>query len=111
MNTADELDKQEVIRQAMSILGSAKTERKIEALAKNRAKFTGHTEETKAKLRAAQAARRERERQERAALGLVEPETSEKKRPGRPRTRPIEEAQAKRPRGRPRKSEGEEAAA
>ena len=93
-------------RAAASTMGKARTDRKLNALAENRAKFTGHSEETRAKLRMAQAVRREREKQERAALGIVEP-VKETKKPGRPaKVRPDVET-VPRPRGRPKKQTGQ----
>ncbi len=89
METTDEQERQEVIRKAMSILGSARTEKKIaaaRAVAESR-KGTKWTEEQKQKLRAAQAARREREREEMEAAGLKEP-VKEKRPRGRPRKQP-----------------------
>ena len=107
MSTLDE--QKDLVRQAMSIIGSAKTERKLEALAKNRAKFTGHTEETKAKLREGQALRRERERLEREAQGITT-EAKQARPVGRPRKETVPtldtENTPKRGRGRPRKSDG-----
>ncbi len=88
-----EPNKEEIVRQAMSIIGSIKTEKKTAA---SRATVvhatearTGATlsEEHKERLRVAQAARRERERAERAASGIV--------------TAP------KRPRGRPKKTDAQ----
>lgn len=65
----------------------------------------GMSEEHKAKLREAQRLRREREKQERAALGLDAAET-EKKPIGRPRKSPVSDTHTpKRGRGRPKKSE------
>src|SRR5437879_4878578 len=106
MNTTDTPDEQEIIRQAMSIIGRARTEKKIAAARATAASRRGSTwtEDQKEKQKEAQAARREREKQERIALGLAETDPTEKKRPGRPRTRPIEEG-PKRPRGRPKKNE------
>jgi hypothetical protein len=49
-----------------------------------KAKAVVQSEEHRAKLRTAQSARRERERQEKTAAGLL-PVAVEKKRPGRPR--------------------------
>jgi hypothetical protein len=84
----NEPDEKEVVRQAMSIIGRARSPRKIEAARETAAARRGKplSEAHKAKLRDAQAARRERER---AAAGPSEP---------------------KRPRGRPRKSDAQSAA-
>ena len=88
--------------EAARMMGRARTERKAQAARLNGAKNT-FTDETRAKLREAQAARRERERQERAAAGIVEV-VKEPKKPGRPaKIKPDVEAQPKRPRGRPKK--------
>ena len=66
-------------------------------------KASGFDEETRAKLKAAQQARREREKEERAALGL-DAAPVEKKKPGRPaKIKPDAPATAPRPRGRPKK--------
>ncbi|MCW3050852.1 MAG: hypothetical protein JWN14_22 [Chthonomonadales bacterium] len=90
----EESEKEEILRQARSILGSIKTEKKT---ASSRANIvhatearTGATlsEEHKQKLREAQAARRQREKAQRDAAAPPAP---------------------KRPRGRPRKQEGQEA--
>jgi hypothetical protein len=70
-------------REAARLMGKASTERKKAAARENGKKNT-FTEETRAKLRAGQAARREREREEREAAGVVTI-TPEKKRAGRPR--------------------------
>ncbi|GDX40742.1 hypothetical protein LBMAG21_10340 [Armatimonadota bacterium] len=98
MSTDEE--NRELISKVMGIIGSAKTEKKLKALAENRAKFTGHTEETKARLREAQKARRERE-------ALAAP-VIEKKPVGRPRKQeqaaPVTNDAPKRGRGRPRKT-------
>lgn len=69
-----------------------------------KAKAIVTSEEHKAKLKAAQHARREREKAEREALGIAEG-PQEKKKAGRPRTRP-ETTGEKRPRGRPKKEAG-----
>ena len=82
---------QEERRLAASMMGSAKTERKAASSRANGSKGGAYpmTEETRAKLREAQAARREREKQEKIAQGLL----------------PLE-PQVKRKRGRPKKMEG-----
>ena len=89
----EEADKEEILRQARSILGSIKTEKKT---ASSRANIvhatearTGATlsEEHKQRLRIAQAARRERERAEREAISPPAP---------------------KRQRGRPKQQEGQQ---
>ena len=97
----------EIVREAMRIIGRAKTERKLQALEQNRLKFTGHTEETKTRLREAQQARRERELAERVASGTME--TTDKKPVGRPRKQADPQAGTtpKRGRGRPKKQTGE----
>ena len=71
------------------------------------AKHIVQSEEHKAKLRVAQAERRERERQERAALGLTPAVSAEKKSPGRPRKEAAGDPAPKRPRGRPKKIDGQ----
>ena len=102
------MDEEAAIRTAMSILGARRTERKIESATKNiaRANSAPMTEERRAKIREAQSARRERERAERAALGLDTTPT-EKRPPGRPRKAETEASKAvpKRGRGRPKKQE------
>jgi hypothetical protein len=98
-------DDAEQRREAARLMGSAKTERKVaaaRAVAESR-RGQKWSEEAKAKLREAQQARRERERQEQTLSGLASVPT-EKKPVGRPRTRPVEET-PKKPRGRPKKSE------
>ena len=98
-----EENEKELVRQAMSIIGRSRTERKQAASRVNgaKAKDTVQSEEHKAKLRDAQAARRERERQERAALGLTAAPVA-KKPVGRPKTNPDVPAADKKPRGRPK---------
>jgi len=87
-------------RIAASTMGRARTEKKLNALAENRLKFTGHTAETRALLSEKQKERREREKQERAALGLDASPVDKQPR-GRPRKeKPVDPA-TKRPRGRP----------
>ena len=71
------------------------------------AKQIVQSEEHKAKLRAGQADRREREKQERAALGITPSVSAEKKPPGRPRKEPPVDPAPKRPRGRPKKTDGQ----
>ena len=101
------MDEEEAIRQAMSILGARRTDRKIESATKNiaRANAAPMTEERRAKIREAQQARRERER---AALG-ADAVPTEKRPPGRPRKQQEAGSVAdcdtapKRGRGRPRK--------
>jgi len=102
----------ELIRQAMSVIGSRKTPRKAESSRVNVARATeartGQTlsEEHRAKLKAAQQRRRERERE---ALGVAGTAPVEKRPPGRPRKQPEAgsvadcETAPKRGRGRPRK--------
>jgi hypothetical protein len=74
-------------RLAASLMGRARTAKKVAASRANAARATearrgqSPSEETKAKLCAAQTARRERERAEREALGLADA-------PKRPRGRP-----------------------
>lgn len=100
-------ENRELISRVMGIIGSAKTEKKLKALAENRAKFTGHSEETKARLRESQRLRREREQAEREASGVAS-SPEEKRPPGRPRKahhEPTTETAPKRGRGRPRKAE------
>jgi len=70
-------------------------------------KVGGFADETREKLRAAQSERRERERQERAALGLAPAVSAEKKPPGRPRKEQPVDPAPKRPRGRPKKTDGQ----
>ena len=99
----------ELRRQAARAMGQARTEKKIaaaRAVAESRigAKWT---EEQKANLREKQTERRERERQERAALGLTPAVPVEKKPPGRPRKEQPVDPAPKRPRGRPKKTDGQ----
>ena len=92
-------------KSAASTMGKARTEKKIAAARATAESRRGvkWTDEQKAKLRESQAARREREAQERAALGLDAAPT-EKKKAGRPaKIKPEVEAAAPRPRGRPKK--------
>ena len=103
------MDEQELIRRAMSVMGSRRTERKTASSRANinvvneRNQMHGFPEATKEKLRQAQQARRQREREAKALSGNGDDgAVKEKRPPGRPRTRPIEET-PKRGRGRPRK--------
>ncbi len=88
------MEDKEVISEAMRLLGSRRTPKKIEASSANirgvneRRKAEGLTEEHKAKLKAAQLARRARERE---AAGVVKTE--------------VAPNALKRGRGRPRKTE------
>ncbi len=68
------------------------------------------SEEHRAKLREAQAARRERERQERIERGEVQADAAAKRKPGRPKKETSETAvePPKRPVGRPKKVQAEE---
>jgi|SRR5579884_1763753 len=94
-------DEADARSEAARMLGRVRSERKAAAARANGAKGGTHafTEETRAKLRAAQQARRERERQARTA----ETPPVEKRPVGRPKTRPVVESAEKRPVGRPRK--------
>jgi hypothetical protein len=112
-----EPNEEELIRQAMRVIGSRKTPRKTESSRANVARATeartGQTlsEEHRAKLKAAQMARRERERVAQQALG-AEAVPTEPRRRGRP-TKPIDPDQAsapKRGRGRPRKQDAQTSA-
>jgi hypothetical protein len=98
-------DDPEARREAGRLMGSARTERKIaaaRAVAESR-RGVKWTEEQKARLRAAQQARRERERRERLESDQTMP-VKEKRPVGRPRTRPtLDEDTPKRPVGRPKK--------
>ena len=101
------MDKTEIVREAMRIIGSAKTPAKRDAVLENLAKANAQpmTEERRQKLRDAQAARRERER----TANSVAPEMTEKRPPGRPRTTPAPDHNApKRPRGRPKKQDAQQ---
>jgi hypothetical protein len=96
----EEPNEQELIRQAMRVIGSRKTPRKSESSRGNIGKVNelrqkqGFPEETRAKLREAQKIRRERERMENGAV----PETTEAKRPrGRPRKQADPNAATPRP--------------
>lgn len=93
-------------KEAARAMGQARSERKREAVRQNGLLGGAYpmTPETKEKLRAAQSARREREKQERDALGLTSGVSAEKKSPGRPRKEPPVDAAPKRPRGRPKKT-------
>ena len=85
----------EIRRQAARAMGSARTERKKTASVENGKKGGAHafTEETREKLRAAQAARRERERQEKATLGPIPPAVPKRK-TGRPKKQTEGDASA-----------------
>jgi hypothetical protein len=61
-------EEEEIVRKAMSVIGRSKSEKKVAASRANGAKNQVVSEATKAKLRAAQKARRERERQEEEAI-------------------------------------------
>ena len=80
-------EEEELIRRAMSAIGRRTSERKTAAARANAEKRRGQplSEEHKAKLKEAQAARRERERSEQVASGMASPEPQEKRKPGRPR--------------------------
>lgn len=67
------MDRETLIRNAMSLLGSTRTAKKAAAARANGAKHT-MTAETRAKLSLAQKARRERERRELAELNNSHPE-------------------------------------
>ena len=99
-----EEDEQETVRAAMGILGRSRSPRKLAALAGNREKLS--TEESRKKQSDSQRARRERER---AALG-ADTTPTEKRPPGRPR-KPVDPDAPKRPRGRPKATQGSAAAA
>lgn len=96
MRDGEELQSDDVVarREAARMMGRAKTEKKSAASRANMEKLNiqrkgqAFSEEHKEKLKAAQAARRERER---IAKSVVMPEA---------------DVAPKRPRGRPRKSEG-----
>ncbi len=95
-------------KEAARRLGMARTEKKAVAARANGAKNT-FTEATRAKLRAAQAARRQRERAQREASGSVAAPTSPepKKKPGRPKKQVEAQPTPKRPVGRPRKQDAQ----
>lgn len=80
-------------REAARLMGSVRSERKAAAVRENGKKGGAHefTEATRAKLRDAQAARRERERQEREAAEVGIPPAPKAKR-GRPRKQQAEGA-------------------
>ena len=93
------------LSQVMSALGSSRSEKKLGAVRENirKAHAAPMTEERRQKIREAQAARRERERLERSALGLTA--TAPKRDRGRP-PKPVDPDAAtapKRGRGRPKK--------
>jgi len=98
----------EILRQAMAI---ARSRRSPERLAENARQVAESrrgskwTDEQKAKLREAQSARREREKQERMERGEVVSTAGEKRKPGRPKKEETETAidAPKRPVGRPKK--------
>jgi hypothetical protein len=74
---------EDLIREAMRAIGSRRSERKTASSRANgaKAKAIVQTEEHKAKLREAQQSRREREKAEREAQGILPP-------PKRPQGRP-----------------------
>jgi len=96
------------VSEAAAALGRIRTERKARTSAENAEKARERLQDPEVSAEAnrkrseAQKARWERIRQEQSAQGH-EKTTTEKKRPGRPRTRPVENTQEKRPRGRPKK--------
>ena len=106
----EEPDEQELIRQAMSVIGSRKTPRKSESSRGNIGRVNelrqteGFPEETRAKLREAQKVRRERERIEK---GAAQETTEAKRAPGRPRKPVDPNAAAPQPRGRPKKQDAQ----
>ncbi|MCX6382166.1 MAG: hypothetical protein NT023_22265 [Armatimonadetes bacterium] len=92
------MEDKEVISEAMRLLGSRRTPKKIEASAANirgvneRRKAEGLTEEHKAKLKAAQLARRAREREAAGVVKIeVDPNTPKRGR-GRPPKATAEQA-------------------
>ena len=95
-------------------MGKARTEKKVAASRVNASRAAESrrgvpvSDEHKAKLKAAQQARREREKQERAALGIA-PAIVEKKKTGRPaKVKPEQDSAAeKRPRGRPKRQDAQ----
>lgn len=97
------MEEQELIREAMRVIGSKTSERKAVSSRANGAKAREvvTSEEHKAKLRAAQQARRDREKAEREPMRTAEAAT--KRPPGRPRKEQPEAIEPKRPRGRPKK--------
>lgn len=103
------MDEEELIKRAMSVMGSRKTERKTASSRANitavneRNQLHGFPEATREKLRQAQQARRQREREAKSLSGNGDDgAVKEKRPPGRPRTRSAEQT-PKRGRGRPRK--------
>jgi hypothetical protein len=99
-----------VLRQAMAIVRSRRDPVKLAEHARaigEALRGVPMSDEHKAKLKAAQAVRREREKQERAALGLDATPT-EKKQVGRPaKSKPDATNEPKRPRGRPKRQDGQ----
>ena len=82
---------EEARREAASMMGKAKTERKSASSRANIAKATAArqgkpmSEEHKEKLREAYRIRQEKEWQEKLAQGDLPPEPKEKRKPGRPK--------------------------
>jgi len=91
-------NEQEIIRQAMSIMGRSKSPAKIEALNENRKRLSDP--DVRQRRSESQKARRERERAEKGIP--VEASAAEKRPVGRPR-KVVEETAEERPRGRPKK--------
>ena len=79
-------------REGARALGSARTPRK-QASSRENGKKSVFTEEMREKLKAAQAARRERERQEKATLGPIPPAVPKRK-TGRPKKQTEGDASA-----------------
>ncbi len=95
IETALESDDDVQVRRLIGVMmGSAKTGKKVEAarMVAQRRRGTELSADVKAKLKAAQKARRERERQEKEAAGLVTVAT-----PKRPRGRPRKTQETQQP--------------
>ena len=99
-----EEDADAIVRKAMSIIGSKRTEKKAETSRENgklggRKAGSAQTEETKRKISESNKARAA---EKRAATPVI---VKEKRAPGRPRTRPLPpEGTPRRGRGRPPKA-------
>jgi len=107
--TQEEEQTTEARRQAARLMGSVMTPAKYAAVLKaaqtaGRKKGTPQSEETKAKIAASRRAQEQVKREQTQTVsGTVPVEGVEKKKAGRPPTRPIVDASGKKPVGRPRR--------
>jgi len=109
--SAEEEQAAQARREAARLMGSVMTPAKYAAVLKasqtaGRKKGTPQSAETKAKIAASRRAQEVTKREQTQTVsGSASGEGVEKKKAGRPRTRPIVEPNEKKPVGRPRKQE------